>query len=86
MYNIYIIYAYIYIYIHIYIHIRTYMHIYVYGIMKTTCPPCSCTSLLGHITYGHMSYMSSHKCMSCHKAIVVITAGLVVFTIPYILR
>ena len=39
-----------------------YIHtIYIYGIMKTMCPP----------SYHHHGFVP--KCMSCHKAIVVIT-------------
>ena len=57
-------YIYMYICIHIYMFIYTYIHflyIYVYAIMKTMCPPCYQT--VHHVT----------KCMSCHRAIVMIT-------------
>ena len=38
---------------------------YIYVIMKTMCPP----------GYHHNGFVATHvpKCMSCHKAIVVIT-------------
>ena len=55
-------YSYIHIYICLYIHTYiSYMYIYVYAIMKTMCPP-------GYQTVHHVP-----KCMSCHRAIVVIT-------------
>ena len=44
-----------------------YIYIYMYVIMKTMCPP----------SYHHNGFVATHalgpKCMSCHKAIVVIT-------------
>ena len=57
-------YTYIHIYICLYIHTYIsyiYIYIYVYAIMKTMCPP-------GYQTVHHVS-----KCMSCHRAIVVVT-------------
>ena len=51
-----------YTYIYVYIYIHTFLiYIYVYAIMKTMCPP-------GYQTVHHVT-----KCMSCHRAIVVIT-------------
>ena len=51
-----------YTYIYVYIYIHTFLiYIYVYAIMKTMCPP-------GYQTVHHVP-----KCMSCHRAIVVIT-------------
>ena len=46
--------------------------------MKTMCPPgYHHNGFVGTHALGHMMYGSScaqvHKCMSCHKAIVVIT-------------
>ena len=53
---------YTYIHIYVYIYIHTFLiYICVYAIMKTMCPP-------GYQTVHHVP-----KCMSCHRAIVVIT-------------
>ena len=47
--------------------------------MKTMCPPgyhhngFVATHALGHMTYGCAQVHHVPKCMSCHKAIVVIT-------------
>ena len=55
--------------------------------MKTMCPPgyhhngFVATHALGHITIHHVP-----KCMSCHKAIVVITGKAHCFMTAYILR
>ena len=52
--------------------------IYIYGIMKTMCPPgyhhqgFVATHALGHMMHGWTVH-NVPKCMSCHKAIVVIT-------------
>ena len=48
-----------------YMKIYIYIYIYIYVIMKTMCPP----------GYHHNGFVATHvpKCMSCHKAIVVIT-------------
>ena len=59
---------------------------YIYVNMKTICPPgyhhngFVATHTLGHmITVHHVP-----KCMSCHKAILVIPGGHIVFMITYI--
>ena len=55
--------------------------------MKTMCLPgyhhngFVATHALGHMTVHHVP-----KCMSCHKAIAVITGKHIVFMITYILR
>ena len=48
----------------------------VYVIMKTICPPDYHHN--GFVTthaLGHMTYVHTYKCMSCHKAIVLITGS-----------
>ena len=63
------------------IYTNIYMYIYIYEIMKTMCPPSYhhngfvATHALGHMMYGYIMITVHHvpKCMSCHKAIVVIT-------------
>ena len=56
---------YICIYIYMYMYIYIYIYIYIYAIMKTMCPP----------GYHHNDFVALDvpKCMSCQKAIVVIT-------------
>ena len=71
---------------------KIYIYIYIYVIMKTMCPPCyhyngfvaTATHALGHMMYGYCV----PECMSCHKAIVVISqlGGHIVFMITYILH
>ena len=66
--------VYVCMYVYVYIYVYIYIYIYIYAIMKTMCPP-------GY----HVHHVP--KCMSCHKAIVVITGGGdIVFMIAYILR
>ena len=48
----------------------------IYSIMKTSCPPgYHNNGFAATHTLGHMMYSVNHvpKCVSCHKAIVVIT-------------
>ena len=65
-----------------------YIYIYIYIIMNTMCPSSYhhngfvATHALGHMMYGwctwvHNGHITEHhvpKCMSCHKAIVMITS------------
>ena len=52
---------YIYIYVHIYI------YIYIHAIIKTICPSCY------HDNGFVATHALGHMCISCHKAIAVIT-------------
>ena len=76
------IHTYIYIYIHIYIYIYIYM--YIYNHVNNVPFRLSPQWLFGNsCTWAH----DVPKCMSCQKAIVVITGGPhIVFMITYILR
>ena len=61
----------------VYILIYIYIYIYIYAIMKTVCPRSyrnrSVTNALGYMMYGCNIVHHVPKCMSCQKAIVVIT-------------
>ena len=53
-----------------------YIYIYIYVIMKTMCPPgYHHNGFVATYTLGHMTVHHVPKCMSCDKAIVVITGS-----------